>query len=258
MDDNIVGICIQQCFNDNDCPSIQKCCSNGCGNTCQDPAKIPDVCPKEKGECQDYQVKSIYLNQGAGDTQEEKEADCLKKCQAYSDATGCTFWLAEGNCEVYTTRLMPYESEYPNDAFCWILSKCTPGPTSEQPQCQQERNSILVQGRDISDLYIPSCKDDGTYAPKQCHESAGVCWCVDDYGNEITDSRKLEDQFKGCEEEMSINPCDYNPCGNTGAVCYQTKSGWSCGYDYASAGEAVKSGILFIVMAIFLISKYFK
>ncbi|XP_052218485.1 uncharacterized protein LOC127836087 isoform X7 [Dreissena polymorpha] len=30
-----VGICLQRCRSDNDCPGAQKCCSNGCGNECR-------------------------------------------------------------------------------------------------------------------------------------------------------------------------------------------------------------------------------
>ena len=28
------GICVQECYEDIDCPNIQLCCSNGCGHTC--------------------------------------------------------------------------------------------------------------------------------------------------------------------------------------------------------------------------------
>ena len=31
------GICLEACSNDNNCPRDQKCCSNGCGKTCQAP-----------------------------------------------------------------------------------------------------------------------------------------------------------------------------------------------------------------------------
>ncbi|XP_045168888.2 papilin-like [Mercenaria mercenaria] len=36
------GICAAMCSGDHTCPENQKCCSNGCGHTCQDPA--PDTC----------------------------------------------------------------------------------------------------------------------------------------------------------------------------------------------------------------------
>ncbi|KAL3869868.1 hypothetical protein ACJMK2_042495 [Sinanodonta woodiana] len=30
-----VGICVEECSSDADCPAGQMCCSNGCGHTCQ-------------------------------------------------------------------------------------------------------------------------------------------------------------------------------------------------------------------------------
>lgn len=39
------GICVEQCSNDGDCNDDLKCCSNGCGHTCQKP-----VC-KDQGPC---------------------------------------------------------------------------------------------------------------------------------------------------------------------------------------------------------------
>uniref|UniRef100_A0A8C3WAS0 WAP domain-containing protein n=1 Tax=Catagonus wagneri TaxID=51154 RepID=A0A8C3WAS0_9CETA len=35
------GLCAEMCSGDESCPRGQKCCSNGCGHTCQIP--IPDV-----------------------------------------------------------------------------------------------------------------------------------------------------------------------------------------------------------------------
>ena len=31
-----IGICVSMCSGDGGCPQTQKCCSNGCGHTCQD------------------------------------------------------------------------------------------------------------------------------------------------------------------------------------------------------------------------------
>lgn len=47
---------------------------------------------------------------------------------------------------------------------------------------------ICVLGS-CSGQYIPLCDEDGYYKPTQCHGTAGQCWCVDRYGNEVTGSR---------------------------------------------------------------------
>uniref|UniRef100_A0A287B8V2 WAP domain-containing protein n=1 Tax=Sus scrofa TaxID=9823 RepID=A0A287B8V2_PIG len=36
-----IGLCAEFCFGDDSCPSGQKCCSNGCGHSCQ--TAVPDV-----------------------------------------------------------------------------------------------------------------------------------------------------------------------------------------------------------------------
>ena len=38
------GICVEMCNGDASCPDNQKCCSNGCGHTCQAPALGERVC----------------------------------------------------------------------------------------------------------------------------------------------------------------------------------------------------------------------
>lgn len=35
-----IGLCAEFCFGDDSCPSGQKCCSNGCGHSCQ--TAVPD------------------------------------------------------------------------------------------------------------------------------------------------------------------------------------------------------------------------
>ncbi|XP_052057673.1 papilin-like isoform X2 [Mytilus californianus] len=66
------GICVEGCSSDYDCTGTQKCCSNGCGHTCQEP-NIVEVAPEttgapqtsahfcnleaERGSCTDYKIK---------------------------------------------------------------------------------------------------------------------------------------------------------------------------------------------------------
>ncbi|KAF4514091.1 UNVERIFIED_CONTAM: hypothetical protein B566_EDAN019028, partial [Ephemera danica] len=45
----MAGVCVELCSRDTDCPSPQKCCSNGCGHACNNPASTvirPGECPK--------------------------------------------------------------------------------------------------------------------------------------------------------------------------------------------------------------------
>jgi len=38
-DPGTIGICVEECTNDGDCENDMKCCSNGCGHSCQQPGK---------------------------------------------------------------------------------------------------------------------------------------------------------------------------------------------------------------------------
>ncbi|GAU95807.1 hypothetical protein RvY_07361 [Ramazzottius varieornatus] len=35
----MIGTCDERCRGDNSCPGVQKCCSNGCGHSCQNPVR---------------------------------------------------------------------------------------------------------------------------------------------------------------------------------------------------------------------------
>lgn len=45
--------CVESCSSDQHCPSQRKCCSNGCGHTCQAPANL------YKGKCKSILVSSF-------------------------------------------------------------------------------------------------------------------------------------------------------------------------------------------------------
>jgi len=46
-----IGICLQGCNADEDCSGTKKCCSNGCGFTCQEPVSSTNLgrCPTPIG-----------------------------------------------------------------------------------------------------------------------------------------------------------------------------------------------------------------
>ena len=41
--EGMVGTCTESCIGDGSCPPGQKCCSNGCGKSCQVPVSIGDL-----------------------------------------------------------------------------------------------------------------------------------------------------------------------------------------------------------------------
>lgn len=47
--------------------------------------------------------------------------------------------------------------------------------------------------------YAPDCDDTGFYKPTQCHNSVGICWCVDKHGVEFANTR-TRDNKPNCGE----------------------------------------------------------
>ncbi|XP_044286737.1 testican-3 isoform X2 [Varanus komodoensis] len=83
------------------------------------------------------------------------------------------------SCDTYKDSLIS------NNEWCYCFQR------QQDPPCQTELSNIQKQqgGKKLLGQYIPLCDEDGYYKSTQCHGSAGQCWCVDRYGNEVTGSR---------------------------------------------------------------------
>ncbi|CAB4003562.1 HLA class II histocompatibility antigen gamma chain isoform X1 [Paramuricea clavata] len=55
-------------------------------------------------------------------------------------------------------------------------------------ECQRKRKD-LETGPLLVGAYKPSCDEDGTYSPVQCHGSTGYCWCAFSDGTEWPGTR---------------------------------------------------------------------
>jgi hypothetical protein len=76
--------------------------------------------------------------------------------------------------------------------YCWCVKKDgtkIPGTTSppgvvpncavsQMTDCQLQAYSVAPSTQKVGQ-FIPTCLEDGTYSPLQCHGSTGYCWCVD-------------------------------------------------------------------------------
>ena len=58
--EGLAGICAEECSNDSDCNTPQKCCYNSCGHTCTDPTPIPYIAPPL--ECPDFSNEPVICD----------------------------------------------------------------------------------------------------------------------------------------------------------------------------------------------------
>ncbi len=66
--------------------------------------------------------------------------------------------------------------------------------------CLQLREQL--DERRLVGAYLPRCTASGEFEVEQCYSSVDICWCVDDEGKEITNTRRnvLKEGRPKCNE----------------------------------------------------------
>ncbi|KAL9971160.1 hypothetical protein ACROYT_G023651 [Oculina patagonica] len=91
--------------------------------------------------------------------------------------------------------------------YCWCVDKNgdeIPGtqtpPGNQEPRCKEQdealtkceklhNEALAKKEHGATTIYVPQCREDGSFEPKQCYGSIGYCWCVDKNGDEIPGTR---------------------------------------------------------------------
>lgn len=116
---------------------------------------------------------------------------------------------------------MPLNTWQKFKLYCPILLLQFAAKTECQKQIEQAK-SLIASG--VVDIFLPVCKPDGTFAPKQCNVQG--CFCVDEItGLCVPDAE--------CRIESDVN------CGKTSKI--YTASGWSGG---GGGGEGMEWGCM--------------
>ncbi|KAL5267069.1 hypothetical protein ACHWQZ_G004189 [Mnemiopsis leidyi] len=101
-------------------------------------------------------------------------------------------WCADQETgeEKEETRQGPGEG-LPNCSEVKLLAKSFDEETASA--CQRLHNTQMEKlnsfDQPLLGFWTVSCEDDGSFTPTQCHPSTGHCWCVDEFGTEISGSR---------------------------------------------------------------------
>uniref|UniRef100_A0A4Q8K8D1 U23-Hexatoxin-Hc1a_1 n=1 Tax=Hadronyche cerberea TaxID=1107879 RepID=A0A4Q8K8D1_HADCE len=78
--------------------------------------------------------------------------------------------------------------------MCWTPSgHHVEGPSIHIKTCDcisHRERQLEYTRKGMIGTFVPQCKEDGTYAPLQCHGSTGLCWCADEKGNRLSEPQR--------------------------------------------------------------------
>ncbi|KAL4238992.1 hypothetical protein ACF0H5_003696 [Mactra antiquata] len=138
------GICVEECQNDFDCDGAEKCCSNGCGQTCVSPLGY-NRCrlPKDPGSCSDWEVRWYYDNEA-------------QRCDR--------FWY--GGCNEGNGNNFMDQSACQNACDRAVVVTTTPRPLTARPyDCRRTTFGCCL------DRYTPRVDERGTNCAEYVNET---------------------------------------------------------------------------------------
>ncbi|XP_012279212.1 SPARC-related modular calcium-binding protein 2 isoform X2 [Orussus abietinus] len=118
----------------------------------------------------------LLLHLAAADSSPAKE-DCKRRIAECTMSGGNSAPVCGSDGVTYPSQCQVISKQCQGVS---LLVKHT-GPCPDTPPCFSARLTARSGAR-------PSCRADGTYAPVQCHEETGYCWCVTAQGRPIPDT----------------------------------------------------------------------
>uniref|UniRef100_A0A8C4KQA5 SPARC related modular calcium binding 2 n=1 Tax=Equus asinus asinus TaxID=83772 RepID=A0A8C4KQA5_EQUAS len=109
---------------------------------------------------------------------QDKDKDCSLDCGGSPQKPVCA---SDGRtflsrCEFQRAKCKDPQLEIAYRGNCKDVSRCVAERKYTQEQARKE----------FQQVFIPECKDDGTYSQVQCHSYTGYCWCVTPNGRPIS------------------------------------------------------------------------
>ncbi|XP_024852606.1 SPARC-related modular calcium-binding protein 2 isoform X1 [Bos taurus] len=108
---------------------------------------------------------------------QDKDKDCSLDCGGSAQKPLCA---SDGRtflsrCEFQRAKCKDPQLEIAYRGNCKDVSRCV----AERKYTQEQAR------RELQQVFIPECSDDGTYSQVQCHSYTGYCWCVTPNGRPI-------------------------------------------------------------------------
>ncbi|KAB0361773.1 hypothetical protein FD754_005929, partial [Muntiacus muntjak] len=109
---------------------------------------------------------------------QDKDKDCSLDCGGSAQKPLCA---SDGRtflsrCEFQRAKCKDPQLEIAYRGNCKDVSRCV----AERKYTQEQAR------RELQQVFIPECNDDGTYSQVQCHSYTGYCWCVTPNGRPVS------------------------------------------------------------------------
>ena len=156
LDNDVAGICSEECSRDESCQGNQICCSNGCGHTCVDPVLIPynsppAMCPPVDddmaGTCDerctnssDCSAGELCCSNGCGHTCTAQMSACSAVHQQISNQSLIGSYLPQCEEDGSFSRVQCHAST----GYCWCVEPERGQPVSDVVRFKRPRCSELV------------------------------------------------------------------------------------------------------------------
>ncbi|KAJ8308387.1 hypothetical protein KUTeg_013261 [Tegillarca granosa] len=261
------GTCAEDCRGDADCAGSQKCCSNGCGHSCMDPASsvvvTANICTlkNDRGPCSNYTIKWYYDTEHGGckrfwygscggnanrfHTQMECENNCTRPVSA---GDVCSLPSVTGPCRASHKRWYYDSAERQCRQFVYGGCRGNANRFMTRAMCEAQCGG---RGRLCSDYSYGCCPDGVTVArgpnfegcPNACQST--TYGCCDD-GTSVALGPNQEGCDEGSGDDDNFCEQSVHGCCSDGVTPAQGPNKEGCGEDKGDRDRIFgSSGTLF-------------
>ncbi|RDD42554.1 Equistatin [Trichoplax sp. H2] len=204
------GSCVALCGNDSDCSGSKKCCTNGCGTECTEPITDDYRTFRKEYENRTSQCFGEPCNlecRLANQTCTSEPCPLVPRCinvptcpRLRCTVVGCSSVVKDPNgcrtCDC-SPRCIKFDCPKPcpngytkDDNGCYTCTCLIGNTLCRRHQLAAYKAASVESHQNLTvGVFVPKCQRDGSYDKVQCMDTLGLCWCVDNYGNEISGTR---------------------------------------------------------------------